>query len=134
MRISKIWLTEKEVWIERDDGAKASELFSDYPRLRYASPNQRSNYIADDFSIRWPELDEDLSYDGFFNHKTNSNLYRLFMSHPELNASAVARRMGISQSLFAQYISGVKKPSKKRLESIYCTIRAIGKELSEEFA
>lgn len=35
--------------------------------------------------------------------KEETFLYRIFISHPELNASAVARRMGISQSLMSQY-------------------------------
>lgn len=51
------------------------------------------------------------------------------MEHPELNASAIARRMGISQSLFAQYISGIKKPSEKRLNEILSTMQEVGKEL-----
>ena len=51
------------------------------------------------------------------------------LDHPELNASAIARRMGISQSLFAQYISGTKRPSQARLTEIYATIHAIGEEL-----
>lgn len=46
--------------------------------------------------------------------KEETFLYRIFISHPELNASAVARRMGISQSLMSQYISGIKKPSQER--------------------
>ncbi len=37
--------------------------------------------------------------------------------------------MGISQSLFAQYISGLKKPSKERMDAIYSTIHEIGSEL-----
>lgn len=45
--------------------------------------------------------------------KEETFLYRIFISHPELNASAVARRMGISQSLMSQYISGIKSPHKK---------------------
>ena len=53
------------------------------------------------------------------------------MEHPELNASAIARRLGISQSLFAQYISGAKKPSEKRMREIMDTMRAIGRELAE---
>ena len=47
--------------------------------------------------------------------KEETFLYRIFISHPELNASAVARRMGISQSLMSQYISGIKKPSQERV-------------------
>ena len=131
IQVSKVWLTENAVWIRTADGREACEYYADYPRLRNASPGQRENYVLDGFGINWPELDEDLSFDGFFQEKNRTDLYRLFMAHPELNASAIARRMGMSQSLFAQYISGVKTPSKTRLEEIYATIHAIGQELSE---
>jgi transcriptional regulator with XRE-family HTH domain len=70
-----------------------------------------------------------LSFEGFFQPKNQTELYRLFLAHPELNASAIARRLGISQSLFAQYISGNKKPSKERLEKIYAVLHEIGQEL-----
>ena len=59
--------------------------------------------------------------------KEETFLYRIFISHPELNASAVARRMGISQSLMSQYISGIKKPSQEREALIVNTIKDIGK-------
>ena len=131
MKIEKIWLTDEAVWIRTEDGSEASELFADYPRLRYATEAQRQNYTADEYGITWPELDEDLSFEGFFSQKPTNKLYQTFISHPELNASAVARRVGISQSLFAQYISGIKKPSTERLEQILDIIRAIGRELSE---
>lgn len=128
-KIVKIWLTDSEIWIQTEDGKTASEKFADYPRLKYATEAQRKNYTADGFGIHWEELDEDLSFEGFFQKKNGCLLYRLFMEHPELNASAVARRMGISQSLFAQYISGTKKPSEKRLNEILTTMKEIGKEL-----
>ena len=129
INVDKIWLTDTAVWIHTADGRQACELFADYPRLKAATSKQRSHYISDEFGINWPDLDEDLSYEGFFAEKKHTDLYMLFMEHPELNASAVARRMGISQSLFAQYISGIKNPSKTRLEEIYATIRKIGEEL-----
>ena len=128
-KVVKIWLTDSEIWIQTEDGKAASERFADYPRLKYATPEQRMNYTTDDFGIHWDGLDEDLSYEGFFQKKNDSLLYRLFMEHPELNASAIARRMGISQSLFAQYISGIKKPSEKRLNEILSTMREVGREL-----
>ena len=127
--VEKIWLTADAVWIRTSDGREACECFADYPRLKYATPQQRANYHADAFGINWPDIDEDLSFEGFFKSKNQSELYRVFLAHPELNASAVARRMGISQSLFAQYISGTKRPSEKRLAEIYATLRAIGEEL-----
>ena len=82
-----------------------------------------------EYGIHWRELDEDLSFEGFFREKKSYLLYDLFISHPELNASAVARRLGLSQSLFAQYVSGTKKPSKQRFDEIIETMREIGREL-----
>ena len=128
--VKKIWITDSAVWIKTADGREACEKFSDYPRLRYATQQQREKYTADAFGIRWEEIDEDLSYEGFFRSKPTNTLYDLFMSHPEINASAVARRLGMAQSLLAQYISGAKKPSNERLELIKSEIRKIGKELS----
>ena len=58
-----------------------------------------------------------------------TQLYKLFMAHPELNVSAIARRLGISQSLMAQYISGKKKASDERITLILNTVREIGQEL-----
>lgn len=131
VKVKKIWLTDSEICIEAEDGRKACGVLSDYPRLKYATPAQREVYTTDDFGIHWEALDEDLSFDGFFNKKNDNTLYRLFIEHPELNASAIARRLGISQSLFAQYISGIKKPSEKRLEEIFSAIRQSATELLE---
>jgi len=61
--------------------------------------------------------------------KNATPLCRLFIMHPELNASAIARRLRMSQSLFAQYISGTKKPSAERERMILDEIKAIGWEL-----
>lgn len=129
--VEKIWLTDDAVWIRTLDGKEACEYYADYPRLRCASTGQRMNYTTDKYGIHWPEIDEDLSFEGFFYPKDRSTLYRVFTAHPELNASAVARRMGISQSLFAQYISGSKTPSKARLTQIYETLHSIGQELMD---
>ena len=129
MTIEKIWITDTAVWIRTVDGREACEKFSDYPRLKYATPEQRNNYIADAFGIHWEEIDEDLSFEGFFNPKSTNVLYELFMAHPEINASAVARRLGLAQSLLAQYINGTKRPSDERLECIKAEIRLIGSEL-----
>ncbi len=128
-KIEKIWLTEDAVWIKTADGREACEKFDDYPRLRYATSEQRANYTADSWGIRWEEIDEDLSFEGFFNKQPTTELYKLFMAHPELNVSAIARRMGISQSLMAQYISGKKKASEARFKRILDTVREIGQEL-----
>ena len=128
-KVEKIWLTDDAVWIRTADGKEACEKFIDYHRLRYATAEQRANYEADEYGLHWEEIDEDLSFEGFFDKKETTMLYKLFMAHPELNVSAIARRIGISQSLMAQYISGKKKPSDARITLILDTIREIGQEL-----
>ena len=129
MKIEKIWLTPTAVWIRTEDGREACELLDDYPRLKDASLEQLSGFDYDEFGIHWSALNEDLSFEGFFDKQESTPLYKLFMSHPELNVSALARRMGISQSLMAQYISGKKKASKARMALILDTIHAVGREL-----
>lgn len=131
INVTEIWLTDSAVWIRTEDGREAKERFSDYLRLKYATEEQRCNFVSDADGIHWPELDEDLCFESFFDKKDQTILYRIFIEHPELNASAIARRLGISQSLFAQYISGAKKPSEARLNQILEQIRAIGRDLSQ---
>ena len=130
LKVDKIWITSTAVHIMTADGRTAHENFNDYPRLRWATPKQRANYETDSFGIHWPDVDEDLNFESFFRDKQpQTPLYKLFMEHPELNASDVARRLGIRQSLLAQYISGTKKPSEERLHAIENIIHKIGKEL-----
>ena len=130
MTIEKIWITDTAVWIRTADGREACEKFSDYPRLKHATQSQRENYSSDAFGIHWEEIDEDLCFEGFFRNKNTNTLYDLFMAHPEINASAIARRLGMAQSLLAQYISGAKNPSEERVEMIKAEIRRLGAELS----
>jgi len=134
INVTEIWLTDSAVWIRTEDGREAKERFSDYPRLKYATEEQRCNFVSDADGIHWPELDEDLCFESFFDKKDQTILYRIFIEPPELNASAIARRLGISQSLFAQYISGAKKPSEARLNQILEQVRAIGRDLSQSSA
>jgi hypothetical protein len=37
-----------------------------FPRLDNASEEERQNYTFSPFGVHWHELDEDLSFDGFF--------------------------------------------------------------------
>lgn len=134
MKIEKVWLTDTAVWIKTDDGREACEEFDKYPRLRAASQSERKAFRQSAEGLHWDELGEDLSFDGFFQTKPDSLLYSFFMRHPELNASAIARRLGMSQSLFAQYISGAKTPSATRLNEILQAIAAVGTELNKDSA
>ena len=92
--IQQVWLSEDAVWVRTADGREAYERLSDYPRLKNADRRQLEVFETDGFGISWPELDEYLSFECFFKQKQKNVLYERFMSFPELNASAVARRTG----------------------------------------
>ena len=54
----------------------------------------------------------------------------LFEYYKVINASALSERIGMNQSLLAQYIKGHKKPSAKQVERIMKGVKDIGEELS----
>lgn len=125
--IKKIWLTDEAIHVKTHDGQIGVEYFSDYIPLRNATQKQREKYTTSAFGIHWEELGEDLSFDGFFQPKTTFS--RTFSKLQELNISAFARRLGISQPLIAAYIKGSKIPSKARKKEIEKELHRIGKEL-----
>ena len=74
-----------------------------------------------------------MSLDSFlYDNPEPVGVARIFRQHPELNVSAIARRLGMKQSLLAAYISGNKKPSKEREQEIINVVKQIGQELIEE--
>lgn len=131
MKISKLWFDDEKIFILTEDGHTLWQSLLWYPRLKNATEQQRNEYEIDDCGIRWEAIDEDMSLESFnYTDPEPVGISKLFLSHPELNASAVARKAGISQSLMAQYISGHKKPSEERTQLILDTVRQIGQELA----
>ena len=130
MKISKIWFANDRIYGLTDDGRELWQSLLYYRRLRNATDEERANYEIDDEGIHWYDLDEDVSFESFeYDDPEPTGISRIFLSHPELNASAVGRRLGISQSLMAQYINGTKKPSKERERLIMDEILLISQEL-----
>mgnify|MGYP004445283015 FL=1 len=130
MIITKIWFADDRICGQTDEGKTVYQSLLWYKRLRAASEEQRNDYEIDDEGIHWYALDEDISFESFeYDDPEPKGISRVFLAHPELNASAVARRIGISQSLMAQYISGMKKPAQEREELIWNEVKAIGREL-----
>lgn len=131
MKIIQIGFEEDRIVGITDDGRKLWQSLAYYRRLREATAGQREKYEINSFGIHWEELDEDISFESFeYPEPEPSKLAKAFLLHPELNASAVARRLGMKQSLLAAYINGTKKPSANRAEMIIDEIHAIGEELS----
>lgn len=64
------------------------------------------------------------------NLKITLDLPQFFAFYKVINAKALSERIGINQSLLAQYISGQKKPSATQTQRILKGIQQVGKELA----
>lgn len=58
------------------------------------------------------------------------DITQFFEYYKVINSSALAERIGISQSLLSQYANGIKSPSEKQVNRILSGIKDLGKELS----
>ena len=59
------------------------------------------------------------------------DIQSFFDFYKVINAKALSSRIGMNQSLLAQYISGSKKPSTLQRKRILKGVQQIGRELSE---
>ncbi|TVQ43878.1 MAG: XRE family transcriptional regulator [Saprospirales bacterium] len=59
------------------------------------------------------------------------DLESFFDFYKVINAKALSERIGMNQSLLAQYIKGIKKPSATQTKRILKGVQQIGRELSE---
>jgi hypothetical protein len=59
------------------------------------------------------------------------DLPQFFSFYKVINAKALSERIGMNQSLLAQYIKGNKKPSAAQKKRIYKGIKQVGRELTE---
>lgn len=59
------------------------------------------------------------------------DLESFFDFYKVINAKALSERIGMNQSLLAQYIKGIKKPSATQTKRILKGVQQIGHELSE---
>ena len=130
MKIKRIWFADDRIYGETTEGKIVWQSLLYYKRLRNATPQQREKYEMDDEGIYWENLDEDVSFESFtYDDPEPKGISLLFLSHPELNAIAIGRRLGISQGLMTQYVNGTKKPSKEQEKQIMQEIRNMASEL-----
>jgi len=59
------------------------------------------------------------------------DLESFFAFYKVINAKALSERIGMNQSLLAQYIKGIKKPSPAQTKRILNGVQQIGRELTE---
>lgn len=129
MKITKIWFENERIFGLSDDGRTLWQSLLYYRRLLDATEMQRQEYEIGAFGIHWPKLDEDISFESFeYENPEPKGISKLLLSLPELNLSALSRRLGIQQSLLAAYKNGTKTPSKEREKIIINEIHKIGAE------
>lgn len=63
--------------------------------------------------------------------KITLELESFFDFYKVINAKALSERIGMNQSLLAQYIKGHKKPSPSQTKRIMLGVQQIGRELAE---
>ena len=59
------------------------------------------------------------------------DLKSFFEFYRIINAKALSERIGMNQSLLAQYINGIKKPSPRQTNRILKGVQQVGRELAE---
>lgn len=128
MRIEKIWFDGNRIYARFEDGRTLWQSLLYYRNLMNAE--NRDDYVIEDDGVHWYGLDVDISNESFeYEDPEPKGLSKILLSHPELNLSAIARRMGLQQSLLAAYSSGMKRPSKAREHQIISEFHKIGTEL-----
>ena len=66
-RVKNVHVTQDTLAVDLADGRTIVVPLAWYPRLLDATPSQRTNWEISGagFGIRWPDIDEDLSTEGF---------------------------------------------------------------------
>lgn len=64
--IKRVWTDDTAVYAESHDGAVASYPFAMWKKLAAADKEQREHFVLTYGGIHWPQLDEDLSFEGMF--------------------------------------------------------------------
>lgn len=83
--------------------------------------------ILEALNVYFEEKDKTIEED---NLKITLDLPQFFEFYKVINAKALSERIGINQSLLAQYINGNKKPSATQTQRILKGVQQVGKELA----
>ncbi len=65
-KITQVHITEDTLSVDLEDGRTISVPLSWYPRLVYATPEERRNFqiAGAGYGIHWPDIDEDIGVEG----------------------------------------------------------------------
>jgi len=137
LKIERVWFDDEDIYILTNDGTQKSHPLRWFDRLWNATTEQRERYELSSWgdSIHWPELDEDLSLEGFYTfnkdeiEKQENDVARVFSQFPAINITRFAERVKINRSLLASYVCNEKKPGSKNRKQIEVALHQLGKDL-----
>ncbi|MCB0515469.1 MAG: DUF2442 domain-containing protein [Chitinophagales bacterium] len=66
MEVLKIWFDKENIFLKTKAGIEKSMPLKWFPKLQNATLKQRENFKLSPYGIHWEEIDEDLSFEGFF--------------------------------------------------------------------
>ena len=72
--VTKVWFEDEKIFIETNTGEKGNHPLSWFPKLLNATEEQRNLFKLSPFGIHWKEIDEDLSFEGFFKYSKNKEM------------------------------------------------------------
>lgn len=133
--IQKIWFTDRRIYMRTTEGKEYSRPLEAFPTLMGATDEERADYRIEfrGEAVRWESLDEDIHISSFYKHEEpryDNEIAEIFKRFPQLNASEIARNIGINKSLLAKYISGIKTPSPERVDLIKGALHSLARELA----
>jgi hypothetical protein len=65
MKVTKLWFTDERLFIETATNEVFSQLLRFYPRLQYATNEQRGEWEQSYGGLHWQSIDEDISFESF---------------------------------------------------------------------
>lgn len=65
-KVVQVWTDKDRIYARLDTGEVASYAFSQWLLLAQADERQRNSFVLSAYGIHWPQLDEDLSFEGMF--------------------------------------------------------------------
>jgi len=137
LKIERVWFDDENIYILTNDGTQKSHPLRWFDRLWNSSNEQRERYELGSCgdSIHWPELNEDLSIEGFYTYnkdeieKEQNEVSRVFHQFPAINITRFAEQVKINRSLLASYVCNEKKPGIKNKKQIEAALHQLGKDL-----
>jgi hypothetical protein len=74
IRIANVTITDDTLAVDLEDGRTIAVPIGWYPRLAYATPEERVNFEISGagYGIHWPDLDEDIGVEGLLLGKKSS--------------------------------------------------------------